>query len=137
MVNNEIKINMRKLIDISDKDKLTLSLEAVKEGTTLKPYIEKLVSDRAKAVRVTNNITENPLNKKVKKPKPPKKEIEKVVVEPIITPKSKFDLSGTFKSVEPKIYTNGKCFEVRIWNKEKGVQKIHYKTLKEAQDSIK
>ncbi len=127
---------MRKRIDISEKDKLTLSLEAVKEGTTLKPYLEDMISDRAKAVRAANKFAENPLNKKVEKPKSPKKEVEKVVVEPITPPKSKFDLSGAFKSVEPKIYTNGKCFEVRKWVRDVGIQKTYYATLEEARGNI-
>ena len=125
---------MRKLIDISKKDKLTLDLEAVKEGTTLKPYIEGLISDRAKAIRVEQAIAKKPLKKKVVKPKPKPKPPEVVVVKP---KKSKFNLSGHFKSVEPKIYTNGKCFEVRIWNKDKGVQKLHYLTIEEARKNVK
>jgi len=125
---------MRKLIDINKKDKLTLSLEAVKEGTTLKPYIEELVSDRAKAIRVEQAIAKKPLKKKVVKPKPKPKPPEVVVVR---SKKSKFNLSGHFKSVEPKIYTNGKCFEVRIWNKDKGVQKLHYLTIEEARKNVK
>lgn len=127
---------MRKLIEISKKDKMTLSLEAVKRGTTLKPYIDEMISDRAKAVRVANKLAENPLKKKVEKPKP-KKEVAKVVVEPITPPKSKFDLSGAFKSVEPNIYTNGKCFEVREWSEEFGVKRSHYGTIKEARKSLK
>ena len=127
---------MRKLIDISEKDKMTLNLEAVKEGTTLKPYIEDMISERAKAVRVANKFAENPLNKKVEKSKSPKKEVAKVVVEPITPPKSKFDLSGAFKSVEPKIYTNGKCFEVREWSQDVGVKKSHYATIEEARGNI-
>ena len=124
---------MRKLIDINKKDKMTLSLEAVKEGTTLKPYIEGLVSDRAKAIRVEQAIAKKPLKKKVVKPKPKPPEVV-VVVKP---KKSKFNLSGHFKSVEPKIYTNGKCFEVRIWDKDKGVQKSHFGTIDEARNSLK
>jgi hypothetical protein len=123
---------MRKLIDINKKDKLTLSLEAVKEGTTLKPYIEGLISDRAKAIRVEQAIAKKPLKKKVVKPKPKPPEV--VVVKP---KESKFNLSGHFKSVEPKIYTNGKCFEVRIWDKDKGVQKSHFGTIDEARNSLK
>tara|TARA_R110000751_G_scaffold262043_1_gene361284 strand:+ start:512 stop:898 length:387 start_codon:yes stop_codon:yes gene_type:complete len=126
---------MRKLIDISEKDKMTLNLEAVKEGTTLKPYLEDMISDRVKAVRVANNLAENPLKKKVEKPKP-KKEVVKVVEKTITPPKSKFDISGAFKPVEPKIYTNGKCFEVRTWVEGVGVQKTHHESLEEARKSL-
>ena len=124
---------MRKLIDISKKDKLTLDLEAVRSGTKLKLYIQDMISDRAKAIRVEQAIAKKPLKKKVVKPKPKPPEVV-VVVKP---KKSKFNLSGHFKSVEPKIYTNGKCFEVRIWNKDKGVQKLHYLTIEEARKNVK
>ena len=123
---------MRKLIDISKKDKLTLDLEAVRNETKLKLYIQDMISDRAKAIRVEQAIAKKPLKKKVVKPKPKPPEV--VVVKP---KKSKFNLSGHFKSVEPKIYTNGKCFEVRIWNKDKGVQKLHYLTIEEARKNVK
>jgi len=126
---------MRKLIDIAPKDKKTLFLEAAKNGISLKKYIENMVSDRSKSVRVMDNIAENPLKKKVEKPKP-KKEAEEVVVEPITLPKSKFNLSGAFKPVEPKIYTNGKCFEVRTWVEGVGVQKTHHESLEEARKSL-
>ena len=124
---------MRKLIDISKKDKLTLDLEAVRNETKLKLYIQDMISDRAKAIRVEQAIAKKPLKKKVVKPKPKPPEVV-VVVKP---KKSKFNLSGHFKSVEPKIYTNGKCFEVRIWNKDKGVQKLHYLTIEEARKNVK
>ena len=66
------------------------------------------------------------------------KKTQKKKVKPKVKPKkSKFNLSGHFKSVEPKIYTNGKCFEVRIWNKDKGVQKLHYLTIEEARKNVK
>ena len=124
---------MRKLIDINKKDKLTLDLEAVRNETKLKLYIQDMISDRAKAIRVEQAIAKKPLKKKVVKPKPKPPEVV-VVVKP---KKSKFNLSGHFKSVEPKIYTNGKCFEVRIWNKDKGVQKLHYLTIEEARKNVK
>ena len=124
---------MRKLIDISKKDKLTLDLEAVRNETKLKLYIQDMISDRAKAIRVEQAIAKKPLKKKVVKPKPKPPEVV-VVVKP---KKSKFNLSGHFKSVEPKIYTNGKCFEVRICNKDKGFQKLHYLTIEEARKNVK
>jgi len=49
------------------------------------------------------------------------------------TDKKHFDVSGVFKSVEPKIYTNKKCFEFRHFSRDNGVMKFYFGTLEEAQ----
>ena len=54
---------MRKLIDISKKDKLTLDLEAVRNETKLKLYIQDMISDRANAIRVEQAIAKKPLKR--------------------------------------------------------------------------
>ena len=46
------------------------------------------------------------------------------------------DKSGIFKSVEPKIYSNGRCFEVRRLVIGQGVVKSYYRSLLLARGSL-
>ena len=124
-----------KIIHLDELDRITLSVHCVKNNTNLKNYLEDVAAQKANALRVMDNIGEKPLLVS--------KKFKKEVIAEVIAPKKKakkieeFNVEGFFRNVEPRIYGNGHCFEVRVSVPGKGVQKKYYKTLKEAQDSIK
>jgi len=126
-----------KLIGLTPETKKALLLQAVKDDIDLKLHCEEILE---KAAGTYNGRPE-----KVPKPKKPrKKRAKKVVVvvandsEPI-KPKniSGLNITGVFKMVEPKIYTNGKCFEYRYYcNVDLEVKSEYFKTKKLAKQQM-
>ena len=135
------KIN--KIITISVKDKVLLYLEAAKSGISLKRYIEDLVRVNARNVRggvvelVDEGsvivVDEGKLLADLEEELPVLRAVNEM--QPISVDFS-LDKSGIFKSVEPKIYSNGRCFEVRRLGIGQGVVKSYFRSLLLARGSL-
>ena len=150
--NKEMKTN-NKTITIKAIYKKVLQLEAINQDLSFKEFLEGIIEERAKKLIFGGNVAEKPEKKSKAKPlKIPKEALvvpdkietfEKFTAVNDMTPigedfdsPQELDTSGSFsKKVEPGIFTNGKCFELRKFITGEGVQKFHYGSLEEAQNN--
>ena len=125
----------------SDTAKL-LQLQAIeRKGVLYKSHCEDILEKASKMSSEEVMVWLSPLGKSKKNSKMLEGGRKEVVTSNDTDVKSAeneskgFDGSGVFKKVEDKIYTNKKCFELRKWSQESGIERFYFGTLVEAQKS--
>jgi len=124
-----MKIN--KSIGLTKETRRVLTIEALDLDIGLKLHCENILEERAKSV-----VSDGEVKEDVGAEESSLRGIKEEVVD------DNLDKSGVFKRVsgEKNVYSNGKCFELRIWVKDEGICKYYHSTIEEAvlaRDEIK